>query len=234
MSKAWCDSGFLYAMAVRESVFRAFLLLYGDTLAVTAAVAKEIRDKARQAPGPDASTGRWQMVRAAGRVAAVLGKDIAVLPLPEDDATVDVMAGRVLDQLREADAARHGRAGTGPDDRVAAANKNTGETLSIVAAIRTLTWGGTTVLLTHDGGAREVADLHQVATQDMVDVLGQLVCEQQMTDEQAHAVYEAATQSFGTLPARDRPDGVGDYQCKALGGACSACDVANGQTPGLE
>ncbi|MFF1872616.1 hypothetical protein [Kitasatospora herbaricolor] len=223
---AWCDSGFLYAVAQREPVFKQFSDLYVGALVITDAVEKEIRNQAEKSPSPHYDAGKLLMIRSANRIVQAIER--GVIRIYELPTTATAMVGSVIDQLKGADEGRIVQPGVDSDERVVAVTeKNAGEAYSIVAAARVLAEGSSTVLLTDDGGASRVAESRGVRSLNVADVLRQLGCEDpQLTSEHLFAVCEAVTKSFGTLPTDARPRSAEDFKCKAVGGACSPCGWA--------
>ncbi|MCX5013514.1 hypothetical protein OG765_21325 [Streptomyces sp. NBC_00555] len=149
-------------------------------------------------------------------------EEIRVLPLSPSTAVDEV--DRVLRQLREYDAAANERAGrtAEPSD---SAHKHAGEAHSIVNALRTVARGGTTLLLSNDGGAMKVAELNGIPYKHVGNLIAELACvDPAPTAEELLQHFNDVTAHFATVPQRSRPTGTDFFSCHMTDGVCGSCD----------
>lgn len=226
MDLAWADTGTLCSLALRPSLLGKVLNLYGTSLVVTEAVGVEIR---RWASVPEAHRTADTRLLCAGADAIVRrldAGDIKELPLPSSNAgfkTVDKL-DQVLRQLREIDAAAAERAGR-TIDLVESARKHAGEAHSIVSALKTMSLGRSTLLLTNDGGAMTVAMQNAVPVKHVGHLLAELACDDASIDaEQMFETFSQITRWFATVPMQHRPKDAHSFTCLMEGGSCRLCD----------
>ncbi|MFJ7201119.1 MULTISPECIES: hypothetical protein [unclassified Streptomyces] len=225
VTTALADTGMLYALAHRPKYLEMFLEFYGETVAVATAVEEEIRKIARVPQAARAHRNLVLMGACADRLVAKLDdKTIVVLAPSEDSAELESM---VQQQLRELDrAAANGRGAAWSSLDADRAKRHHGEMESILVATDIIKDGGTAIVLTNDGGASLVAWQQGVSARNLRDILAELACANpEMKEEDLLTAFNEMTVHFGTLPADVRPTDSSAFRCRALAGACHACDL---------
>jgi len=221
---AWGDTGTLCSLGQRPHLLERVLRLYGGSLVVTEAVSLEIRIKANK-PERERTPENRVMCLSAKRVADKLDSgEIRVLPLVQSQ-TVTNKQGIIQQQLRDLEANRRASLGLSDEDY---AHKHSGETDSIIAALRTIELGKKTVFLTNDGGASLVAQRHGVASRHVGDLLAELGCaDSSLTADELYAQFNQVTTSFATVPQTARPADSSFFTCLRSDGVCNVCDSMN-------
>ncbi|MFJ3270342.1 hypothetical protein [Streptomyces sp. NPDC086776] len=197
--------------------------LYGPSLAVTEAVAAEVRRMAA-IPAPRRTPENRLRCNGADAIARILDLgEIKVCPLPTSSDTIDQL-GRILRQLDEIEAAQNERMGR-TTEPLSSAHKHAGEAHSIVSALRTLELGRTTLLLTNDGGAMKVAERNGISYKHVGHLLAEFACTDPAVsaDELFHQ-FTAMTASFATVPLHARPADNRFFSCDMRDGVCILCN----------
>ncbi|GAA1301746.1 hypothetical protein GCM10009579_83460 [Streptomyces javensis] len=222
VSHAWGDTGTLCSLALRPALLNRVLDLYGGSLVVTEAVAEEVRRFTR-IPAARRSERNLLLCNGADVIARHLDNgEIKEYPLPPSAGALDKL-DQVLRQLKEFEAAAVERTGRASDP-ISSAHKHAGEAHSIVSALRTIEHGGTTVLLTNDGGAIAIAERNGIPTKHLGQVLAELACEDPAlaaSDLLGHFIQ--VTRRFATVPAQLRPSGEESFTCMKKGDSCPLC-----------
>ncbi|MFF9600942.1 hypothetical protein ACF1GY_01520 [Streptomyces sp. NPDC014684] len=196
--------------------------LYGTSLVVTEAVSREILEKAKKPEKLRTPENRIMCLSAKPVADKLDSGEIRVLPLVESQSVKD-KHDVIMQQLRELEARRQAALGLSDEDY---AHKHAGEADSIVAAVRTIALGKSTVLLTNDGGASLVAQQHGVASRHVGHLLAELGCaDPSLTAEGLYEQFMQVTGNFATVPETARPTGSGFFACLRAEDKCSACDA---------
>ncbi len=223
VTTAMADTGLLYALAHREQYLEKFLALYGDTVAVAQAVADEIRKIHNIPQGRRAERNLVLMGRCADKLVVKLDDGtIPVLPLPPGGGD---LLDTVVRLLRDHDRAAAQRRGVtwSPIDTTRAL-RHAGEAQSIVIAAGIVASGGTSVLLTNDGGASLVAWRQRVSSRHLRDVLAELACEEELAEDDLFKAFAEMTEHFATPPTQVCPKDSSAFRCHAHQDRCPACD----------
>ncbi|WP_328499750.1 hypothetical protein OG828_48395 [Streptomyces sp. NBC_00457] len=221
---AWCDTGTLLSLGRQPDTLNKVRGLYGSTLVVTYAVAREIRAMAN-IRGARRTHENRERCESADSIAAMLDAgDIPEHPLLLTEETVR-MIDRVLGQLDAFEERQNSIFGR-TDDAVRSSQKHTGEAHSIVSAMLTVGHGASTVLLTNDNGAMRVAEQNNVAWKHTGQLLAELGCQDPLlTPGELLADFNYMTSSFATVPAEVRPSNAEFFTCHRDGDRCPRCDV---------
>lgn len=222
VDRAWCDTGTLFSLAHRPALLAEVMSLYGPSLVVTEAVADEVRRIARIPNARRTAENRLRCLSAERVVRALNGGQIRELPLSPSEGTYDKI-DRILRQLDELEARQAKREVT-PLDQIRSTRKHAGEAHSIVSAVRTVELGGTTVLLTNDGGASRVARQNGIDSKHVGHLLAELACaDQELQADELLAQFEQVTANFATVPADARPKNSLFFVCHMTDGTCAEC-----------
>lgn len=198
----WSDAGVLLCAGSDEEVFRLFRSHFGPRLRVPKVIENELRGLTDH---PDHDR-RWAAERVVRELFVGPGR-IAVQEFRDDQlAEVDEIRMQ-LRKMPNGDRGDHG-------GEAAVITLATG-----VAKAR----GQVQVMLANDGNASEVARQRGLRTRHFADVLHEFTCAGLLTAERAFDLAERANQLSG-IPRAARPAGVADFQCRAVAGACTACD----------
>lgn len=223
---AWCDTGTLLSLGRQPAKLEKVQALYGSSLVVTYAVAHEVRAMANIAKARRTPENRARC-ESADVIARMLDAgDIPEHPLlatPETLAMIDRVL-RQLDAIDERKRAAFNRI----DDAERTTQKHAGEAHSIVSAMRTLSHGAKTVLLTNDDGAMRVAERNGVSWRHTGQLLAELGCQDAaLSADVLLADFNQMTSSFATVPADVRPNSPDFFTCRMKNGACTLCDSVN-------
>lgn len=221
---AWCDTGTLCSLGLRPAMLDKVLALYGSSLVVTDAVAREIRTMANVPSVARTAENRLRCNSADVIVRKLDTGEIRELPLLETGETLE-MLDKVLRQLDAIEQRQNAAAGRSSGD-VRSSRKHTGEAYSLVSAMRTVGHHRSTLLLTNDNGATLVAERNGIAWKHTAQLLAELGCQDSLLD--AELLYENFTQmtsKFATVPAELRPRTSDFFVCRQENGTCTLCDA---------
>ncbi|WP_234545278.1 hypothetical protein [Streptomyces shenzhenensis] len=222
---AWCDTGTLCSLGLRPAMLNKVLALYGSSLVVTDAVAREIRAMANIPNAARTAENRLRCNSADAIVRKLDAGEIRELPLPATSETLD-MLDRVLRQLDAIEQRQNATAGRS-DDAVRSSQKHAGEAYSIVSAILTVGHQRSTRLLTNDNGATLVAERNGIAWKHTGQLLAELGCQDSLMDaELLYENFDQMTSRFATVPAELRPGTSDFFVCRQKDGICALCDGA--------
>ncbi|MDH6193183.1 hypothetical protein M2168_006301 [Streptomyces sp. CZ24] len=221
---AWCDTGTLLSLGRHPDTLDKVRGLYGSSLVVTYAVAREIRAMANIRGAMRTHKNRERCESADTIVEMLNAGSISEHPLRNSEETLE-MIDRVLRQLdafEERQKSTFGRS----DDSVRSSQKHAGEAHSIVSAMLTTGYGKSTVLLTNDNGAMRVAEQNNIAWKHTAQLLAELGCEEpSLRPDELLAEFNYMTSSFASVPSEVRPNGPDFFRCRRTGSTCSLCDV---------
>ncbi|MGW0095108.1 hypothetical protein ACWDWS_39995 [Streptomyces sp. NPDC003328] len=227
VTAALADTGLLYTLAHRPRYLQMFLELYGETVTVATAVAKEIRAVAN-VPRLDRPHQNLVLMGTCADLLVTKLDDKTITVREPSEGSTDLLFP-VQQQLRELDRAAAQRRGErwSPFD-ADRAKRHTGETDSILVAADVIKAGGTAILLTNDGGASLTAWRQGVSARNLRDILAELACAQPYLKEgDLLTAYNEMTAHFGTPPTDVRPTDSSAFRCRGtLAGECHICDAS--------
>ncbi|MFF8402164.1 hypothetical protein ACF06P_11100 [Streptomyces sp. NPDC015684] len=222
---AWCDTGTLCSLGLRPTMLKKVLALYGTSLVITDAVAREIRSMASIPNVARNAENRLRCNSADVIVRKLDAGEIRELPLLATTETLE-MLDRVLRQLDAIEQRQNTAAGRA-DDTVRSSQKHAGEAYSIVSAMRTVGHQRSTLLLTNDNGATLVAERNGIAWKHTGQLLAELGCQDPLLDaEFLNENFNQMTSKFATVPAELRPGSSDFFACRQKNGSCTLCDAA--------
>ncbi|MFD8487075.1 hypothetical protein [Streptomyces sp. NPDC059712] len=221
---AWCDTGTLLSLGRRPDTLDKVRGVYGSSLVVTYAVARELRAMANIRGALRTHENRQRCESADTIVEMLNAGDIPEHPLRNSEETLE-MIDRVLRQLDAFEERQNSTFGRS-DDSVRSSQKHAGEAHSIVSAMLTAGYGKSTVLLTNDNGAMRVAEQNNIAWKHTGQLLAELGCEDPLLrPDELLAEFNYMTSSFATVPTELRPSGTEFFTCRRTGSTCSLCDA---------
>lgn len=208
----WADTGPLLAVAGRDGLLDAVLEHVEGRLRISTVVAGEVRRWARVADPDSAQLASWATVV----VREVLDAGVAVI-VPTS-AENQVLQDDVLLKLRNLPSST-------PTPQTQ--RKNAGEAASIAACTQEIKRGNRIVMLSNDGGARQVAAQYGVPVKDFGDLLKELVCAGRRTAEEAYDDFMFVSE-YTCPPNRRWPKDADEMRCLAVDGHCLRCDALSG------